>query len=133
MAHLVVIGPDNIIRGHIADIHIDTRSIFLRAHKAQQTEAHESSPGADDVTFAEVADLDDISAGFEWDAVNERGIPDQATADARAQVAADADDRDDARAVLVQLREIAKGPPGPLRVIARAVFFLVVRALREAP
>lgn len=141
MEHLVVIGPGNIIRGYIGDVHLASRKILLRANKLQQTAAHESNPGAGDVTFVSVTDPDDaafqlreISVGFAWDVDNKRGIPNQGALDARVAAVAAADDKRDVSAAVGSLTDIVGGSldgAQAVQVIARAVRFLVVRALRE--
>ena len=142
MKNLVVIGLDGIIRGHIGNVDLPARKPFLPAMLQRATAAHESGVGADDVQFVEVTDTDDaafqlreISIGFKWDPDNKRGIPDQATLDARDQADADIAAESDARAVVDNLTDIARGDfsgtaPDALRVLARAVRFLVVRELR---
>ncbi len=143
MENLIVIGPDNIVRGVIARVDLPARQVHLANNKAQQTTEYESAPGAGDVTFETVTDPDqaafelrELNAGYGWDPVNKRGIIDQSTIDNRARADADTDSKNDARAVLSELRAIANGtypdpPAKAVRVLARAVRFLVVRALRD--
>ncbi len=137
MKNLIVIDHDGIIRGIIARVDLPQRQTHLAANKAQQTTEHESAPGAGDVTFELVTEPDqatfeqrELEVGYAWDLDSGRGIDDQATLTSRERATADAQNKDGARAALTQLREIANGPPSQIRVVARVVLFLAVRALR---